>query len=116
MCIRLGVAWPMGHMGAMGAMKFGSGVESNKFGAQDDQDISRCSNTQHFQQPLEVFFRLAYHQGLANGRSTPWVGQWPVNSLDYSNGLLLNIAIETVDLPIKNGDVPSFFVCLLEGT
>ena len=28
---------------------------------------------------------------------------------------LLKIAIEIVDLPIKNGDVPSFFVCLPEG-
>ena len=28
---------------------------------------------------------------------------------------LLKMAIEIVDLPIKNGDVPQFFVCLPEG-
>ena len=29
---------------------------------------------------------------------------------------LLKMAIEIVDFPLKNGDFPSFFVCLPEGT
>ena len=33
----------------------------------------------------------------------------------YVNSLLLKMAIEIVSFPIKNGDVPQFFVCLPEG-
>jgi hypothetical protein len=36
--------------------------------------------------------------------------------LVMTNSLLLNMAIEIVDLPIKNGDFPWFFVCLPDGT
>ena len=32
-----------------------------------------------------------------------------------TNSLLLKMAIEIVDFPIKNGDLPWFFVCLPEG-
>ena len=30
--------------------------------------------------------------------------------------MLLNMAIQTVDLPLTFGEFPSFFVCLPEGT
>ena len=35
--------------------------------------------------------------------------------LVMTNSLLLKIAIEIVDFPMKNGDCPLFFVCLPEG-
>ena len=45
-------------------------------------------------------------------------GDWTTNKdtlwKTYKN--LVKIAIEIVDLPRKNGDFPSFFVCLPEGT
>ena len=43
--------------------------------------------------------------------------KWPHvgHPLVVSTSLLLNIAIEIVDLPIQNGDFPSFFPCLPEG-
>ena len=34
----------------------------------------------------------------------------------YVNSLLLNMAIEIVDFPMKHGDFPSFFVCLPEAS
>ena len=35
--------------------------------------------------------------------------------LVMTNSLLLKMAIEIVSFPMKNGDSPSFFVCLPEG-